>query len=257
MFISPLKHHFPLLFALPLAFLGSACSCDRQPTEKPASHGTEAAQSPEKPAPPEARAPAARPTKIHKRVGPTLIIQQGKSIGPIYFGATTQTIERLMQAPCELKTETSCIYVAQAVEFTLNDGVMVRAKAHLRNRPVPGSEEVFGLFNGGMPPKLALGLHRHIVLQEFGKPRRAEEIPLTGATGLVSRDYYDGLILEYDKIENGNTVLAAFEVVPSDKSVAAGASTKSPTTQSPSTQSPSTQSPSTQSPSTQSPSGSK
>ena len=61
------------------------------------------------------------------------------------------------------------------------------------------------------PPRVVFFLHEHIVEEEYGKPERKE--PLSGPDGQVRRAFYPGLVLEYDKIENGNTILAAMEVV--------------------------------------------
>lgn len=139
----------------------------------------------------------------------------GKGITAILFGATVPTIERHMQAPCDLVTETRCLYIDQAVDFTLDQGKMVRAKVYLRDRAVPGvPDRAFGTFHGGMAPSIMLGLHRHVVQQEFGAPLRSETIAPAEPVGLVAKDFYEGLTLEYDKLDNGNTVLAAIEVYP-------------------------------------------
>jgi len=132
-----------------------------------------------------------------------------------------------MQEPCEVKTESRCLYVKQAVDFTLEQGVFVRAKVHLRERPVPGfPDRTFGIFYGGMVPDIMLGLHRHVVQEEFGKPERTETVGDGSALGLVARDFYPGVTLEYDKLANGNTVLAAMEVFPAPAAGTGGASSK-------------------------------
>lgn len=61
-----------------------------------------------------------------------------------------------------------------------------------------------------------LGLHRHIVLEEYGEPVKKEAISPPGPDGLVDRHYYEGIVFEYDKIENGNVVLSAIEILPSE-----------------------------------------
>ncbi len=66
-----------------------------------------------------------------------------------------------------------------------------------------------------MAPEIMLGLHRHIVIEEFGEPSKKE--PLSGPDGQVEKHTYPGVVLEYDKIENGNTILAAITVVPDKK----------------------------------------
>ena len=183
-------------------------------------------RSPPAPARPSASAPpAASATPIAVRgpvgstqpVGPRQAIVPGKGITAIRFGATPETIQRHMQAPCDVKTETRCLYVKQAIDFTLEKGVLVRAKAERRDRPVPGvPDQAFGTFYGGMAPDITMGLHRHIVHEEFGPPDRSEAFSPSTGLGLMHRDFYAGLTLEYDRISNGNEVLSAMEVFPAD-----------------------------------------
>lgn len=152
-------------------------------------------------------------------IGPQLIFVPGKGVGPIRFGATVETIERHMMAPCDKKTESRCLYVRAAVEFFLEDGVLTRVKAHRRDRvvtdPPEKGEKYFGTLSGIVQPRIMLGLHRHVVLEELGEPKKKEEVSPPGPDGLVDRHFYEGINCEYDKIENGNTVLAAIEIVPS------------------------------------------
>lgn len=148
-------------------------------------------------------------------LGPRLIVDPGKGIGAIRFGATVETVERHMDASCEIKTEDKCIYVRQAVEFAFEDGVVSGIRAYRRDRRVNGTNEpqFYGTFRGILFPTIMLGLFRHVVIEEFGEPQKIE--PLSGPDGQVERHTYDGVLFEYDKLENGNIVLAAIEVVPS------------------------------------------
>jgi len=158
------------------------------------------------------------PKVLGKRmpVGPRLVVQPGRGLSAIFFGATRQTIERHMQAPCDVATETRCGYVDAAVEFTLEGGVLSKVEVVARDRPVPGKPGAFyGTFRGILPPRVALGLHQHIVVEEYGKPDRQEDLELKAPTGPIARAYYDGLALEYERIENGNTVLAGMVITPS------------------------------------------
>jgi len=174
------------------------------------------------------------------------MVVPGQGITAIRFGATVETIERHMKAPCDVKSETRCVYVKQAVDFTLEKGVLVRAKVHLRDRPVPDVPgQTFGTFYGGMRPDILLGLHRHVVHEEFGKPERSETVGSGAELGLVARDFYPGVTLEYDKIKNGNTVLAAMEVFPAAVAPAPGAPASAGSVAKPSTSKPSTSKPST------------
>lgn len=149
-------------------------------------------------------------------VGPRLVVQPGKGLSAIYFGATRETIERHMQAPCDVVTETRCGYVDEAVEFTLENGVLSKVEVKPRDRAVPGKPGAYyGTFRGILPPRVAIGLHQHIVVEEFGKPDREEDLELSSPTGLAARGYYDGLVLEYERIANGNTVLTGMVITPS------------------------------------------
>ncbi len=158
-------------------------------------------------------------------VGPPLVFLPGKGVGAIRFGATVETIERHMQAPCDKKTEDRCLYVRAAVEFFLEDGVVKRIKAHRRDRkvtdPPADGEKFYGSLSGLVQPRIMMLLHRHVVLEEFGEPKKKEEISPPGSDGLVERHFYDGINLEYDKIENGNVVLSGIEIYPSETPYAA------------------------------------
>lgn len=185
---------------------------------------------------PSAPAPATPPTPAYARytkgnpatLGPELVILAGRGVSATRFGATFETIERHMASPCDVRTETRCLYVDRAIDFTMKDGVVSGIKIQRRDRRVPGltEERYFGSFHGYLPPSIMPGLHRHVVEEEFGAPDRKE--PVTdGAEGLIERHFYDGLALEYDKLENGNVVLSSIEIIPSktakDRSLGAAA----------------------------------
>lgn len=155
-------------------------------------------------------------------LGPPMVVVPGVGISAIRFGATFETVERHMGAPCDIRTETRCAYVRQAVEFSFKDGVVSGMRAERRDRQVKDpdakGEKFYGTFNGGMRPDIRFFLHRHIVVEEFGEPKKKE--PLQGADGQVEKHIYDGLVLEYDKLENGNVVLSAMEILPDPKAPA-------------------------------------
>lgn len=175
---------------------------------------------PKKEEPPPKKEDKPAPLSLGHRfpVGPRLVFVPGKGVSAIRFGATVETIERHMEAPCDKKTEDRCLYVRAAVEFFLDDGKLARIKTHRRDRavsdPPANGEKYFGSVRGIVQPKIMLGLHRHIVLEEFGEPKRKETVSPPGPDGLVDRHFYEGINFEYDKIENGNTILAAIEVYP-------------------------------------------
>lgn len=171
-------------------------------------------------APPE---PTAAPEYAPKTGNPNtmgneLLIEPGTGIGAIRFGTYVETLERLLQSKCDILTATRCVYVDLAIEFELDGGVVRKMKAERRDRVVSGlppqDERLFGSFKGQVPPGAMLGLHKHVLEEEFGKPQREEPIDPPGPNGLVARTFYDGLVFEFDKLPNGNTVLSSIEVIP-------------------------------------------
>jgi hypothetical protein len=151
-------------------------------------------------------------------VGPELVVLPGKGVGAIRFGTNLAKLQQLMEGQCDIQTETRCGYIRAASEFTLSAGVVSGMKFHRRDRRVPqapaAGEQYYGSFNGGMRPNIMFGLLRDVVLKEFGSPTKTE--PLTGPDGQIQRDFYPGLILEYDRLENQKVVLSGMEVVRSD-----------------------------------------
>jgi hypothetical protein len=206
----------PLLFALAATLLTGCRKPEVEKQAPAAASGEPGSRDPvvevKKKAP-----PAALGHRV--AIGPSLIVVPGRGLGAIRFGATVETVERHMAAPCDLKTESRCLYVRHAVDFTLKEGVVVGMKAEMRDRPVKNGptsgDKAFGSFNGAVPPEIMMGLHRHVVIEEFGEPDKKEPVESPPELGLVDRHFYDGLIFEYDKIQNGSVVLAAIQVIPS------------------------------------------
>lgn len=145
-------------------------------------------------------------------------ILPGKGIGPIRFGATFETVERLMTNPCDVRTETKCIYRNQAVEFTMTEGVVSHILLHRRDRPAgtasDGAPLYFGSFYGGLQPTIALGLHKYVAVTELKPAQRVETLTEPGEYGTLERHYYEGIVMEYDRLENGNVVLGGIQIVP-------------------------------------------
>lgn len=140
-------------------------------------------------------------------VGPKLGVFPGQGVGPVRFGATLQTVERLMEAPCTEKTETLCRYAAHAVDFHFKEGAVVKIQIFGEERPFgSGAEHNYGIFNGQFPQGAALGMYSHIVTGILGEPQRSEKVT-GGAT--VERHYYPNFVLEYDRLKNGNVTLAS------------------------------------------------
>lgn len=202
--------------------LVSVSGCKRE-TPGP-SEGSPAPSASATPAP-AAPGPSAKPRRPGYPLGSTttigypLEILPGKGLGPIRFGAKAETVERHMTRPCDIRTETRCLYINQAVDFTLKDGVVSGIYVVRRDRPAPpkadGSARYFGTFLGGMSGGFALGLHRHVVDQELRAPDRVEELKTPDENGTVARYYFDGLVLDFDELENGSTVVGAARILPS------------------------------------------
>ncbi|HYQ40679.1 MAG TPA: hypothetical protein VER11_01885 [Polyangiaceae bacterium] len=145
--------------------------------------------------------------------GPVLAIQAGQGVGPIRIGATVATIERLMGAPCEVKTASVCRYIKRAVEFELDkNGVTERIVVHRHDRPAgpdaKGEPQVYGFFNGAIPPGVGLGMIPKAVLEMLGPPASSERVTTANDFNTVDRDTYpNGMVLEYDEYKKSNRVL--------------------------------------------------
>lgn len=164
--------------------------------------------------------PAARARTIQVPVGPRFAILAGTGIGPIRFGATVATIERLMEAPCEVKTPDKCRYIVQAVEFELKDGVTDRIVIHRHERPAgpdaQGQPQVYGFFNGGIPPSLGFGMIPAALVKVLGQPTSVEKVTTANDFNTVERDTYPGMVLEYDRYTNGNLILGGVILTKAD-----------------------------------------
>lgn len=147
------------------------------------------------------------------RMGTPFPILPGQGIGPIRFGATKQTIERLMGAPCDDSTETLCRYVGRAVDFKLENGaateIRVSRKGREAKRAPDGSIIEYGFFNGALLPDLYFGMQPLALQEHLGAPQKIEKVTPMGADGFSERHVYDGVTLEYDLWSNGKLVLGA------------------------------------------------
>ena len=163
----------------------------------------------------------AKPKIWPARKGPVLAVTAGKGVGPVMLGATPETIERLMQEPCNEKSESSCRFYYRAVEFELKDGKASSIHVHRAGRPAAtassGESITFGAFNGAIPPDVQLGMFRAAVEDVLGKPqseRKASDAEEAKGFNTVQITEYDGMTLEYDKLENGNVVLGGIIIRP-------------------------------------------
>ncbi len=163
---------------------------------------------------------AGAPRTFQVPVGPRLAILAGTGVGPIRFGATVATIERLMEAPCDVKTADKCRYITQAIDFELKDGVVDRMVINRKDRPAgpdaQGKPQTYGFFNGGIPPYLGLGMIPAALQKELGPPASIEKVTTPNDNETVERDTYPGMVLEYDRYTNGNIILGGVILTKAD-----------------------------------------
>ncbi len=199
----------PVAFGLALSSFD--CKSHTTSTHPAASASAAASAAPTASAP---VAPAPPPTSTAQLPeGPVLAIQAGQGVGPIRIGATVATIERLMEAPCEVKTAEVCRYIKRAVEFHLDEqGITERIVIHRKDRPAgldaQGRPQAYGFFNGGIPPGVGLGMVPKAVLEILGKPLSSERVTGKNENNTLDRDTYPGgMVLEYDEYTNGKVML--------------------------------------------------
>lgn len=163
-------------------------------------------------------------TRIPLPTGPRLAILPGKGVGPIRLGATRATIERHMDRPCDVGTETLCRYIGRAVDFHLTGGIVDKVVVHRRDRPAgkdkTGEDSVFGIFNGGFPPDFEVMMKQKVIMDHLGPSLRKEKVTEDNRNHTVERHYYDGMTVEYDRYDNGQIVLGGVII---EKSTGAGA----------------------------------
>lgn len=146
-------------------------------------------------------------------VGPALTILPGEGLGPIRFGANLKTVQRLMEADCTELSERDgkqwCRYQPNAVDFGLDDKGLVEIHVHGMEREfVAGKglevDNTYGIFRGSFVNKAQLGMYPQYAAQ--GEPLRVEKVE-PGRFPTVEKHYHENMVLEYDKLKNGNVVL--------------------------------------------------
>lgn len=160
--------------------------------------------------------PKPAPSRIPLPSGPRLAILAGQGVGPIRIGATRKTIERHMQAPCEVSSESLCRYIGRAVDFNLKNGVVDSIVVHRMDRPAgkdqQGNQQVFGIFNGALPPDFQVMMKQKVIMDHLGPPLRQEKVAEPGEFSTMERHYYEGMVVEYDRYENGQIVLGGIRI---------------------------------------------
>jgi hypothetical protein len=158
------------------------------------------------------------PEPWHIPVGISLPILPGEGVGPIRFGASLETIERLIAEPCEEKRQdaphvTACRYSAQAIELFLTDGALSSLRIHRLGRPfLKDPKPDFGIYNGRFQSGASLGMLQPAVQELLGKPQAVRTVTEPGAFNTVELHDYDGFVLEYDKSQSGQVVLGGIQL---------------------------------------------
>jgi len=224
----------PKLAALIVVLLAFAAGCRCEPEKPTGAAAVSAALSgvPPRPLPSAAALPPPpimpMPAKRNWSLpsGPVLAVLAGQGVGPIRMGATLATIERLMAAPCDVKTRDLCRYVGRGVEFQLENGAVKLITVQRAGRPAgkdnAGKVAEYGFFNGAIPPDLQLGMVPFALQEHLGQPKSIERRDAPGAADRVEIHHYPGLRIEYDRLENGNLVAGAFVLFKEPASASTG-----------------------------------
>jgi hypothetical protein len=113
-------------------------------------------------------------------------------------------------------TDELCRYVTRGVDFHLQGGYTEWIHVQRAGRPAGvdfrGEPVEFGFFNGAIPPDLRLGMVPAAIQQYLGAPERVEPVPEPNGGNMVSRDYYPGLIVEYDRYTNGRIIMGGLVI---------------------------------------------
>jgi hypothetical protein len=216
---SRLRRWVLALVALP--FLTNACrsgTAESSPTPSTSSTATPKLKGAVTSAEDERNLPPKAPAPWHIPVGISLPIVPGKGFGPIQFGARLDTVERLMEVPCEEKKQEApnvvvCRYSAQAVEFYLTDGVVTRMRAHRLGRLMRQEPKLeFGILNGHMVAGPGFGMVVNAVQEMLGKPTAVHTLDGSNSYGTVEIDDYPNYSLEYDQLKPGQVVLGGIDL---------------------------------------------
>lgn len=151
----------------------------------------------------------------HVPVGPRLGIVRGKGLGPIRFGATPETVERHMQAPCVVSSVRGrtnlqvCRYSAHAIEFFFKDKVLSRLAVQGRGRFASVKPKMeYGIFNGGFVEGARLGMLVAGVQEFLGQPQSIIQGPVDHPHKAAEIHLYEGARLEFDRSPRGELHLA-------------------------------------------------
>jgi hypothetical protein len=134
--------------------------------------------------------------------GPRFAIEAGGGLGPVRFGATVATIERLMDAKCDEITDKFCRYIPAGIEFELSKGVVSGIIIYRHDRAVTGSPgKTWGRTRCAIPPDITPRVIQTYVHSTLGKPQSSEEVTVANPNRTAIRETYPGLVIEYDRGE--------------------------------------------------------
>ncbi len=186
------------------------CRCGHQ-DPAPSRHSDAASTATANPSP---RNPLIPGSRMRRPVGPAFAVEAGKGLGPVRFGATVATVERLMELKCDEVTDTRCWMFDAGVEFELSQGAVSGITIHRFDRPVSGHpDKKWGTFAGGIPPDIRITMVPEAVQEGLGPPTSSESLDGKNPNRTVRRDQYPGLELEYDlNPENGRLMLGGIRV---------------------------------------------
>jgi hypothetical protein len=195
------------------------CTCSRNDGAGPAASAAPSASTPA-PAPAVSVSDRLRVDRVMRiPSGPVLQIIPGQGVGAIRLGATAETIERLMAAPCEFKTERACRYVGRAVEFFMDDkGFTNEIRIHRVDRPTTPEGRTFGVFNGRMEEGVTFMMLPQGVLGLIGPPQKTEEVTEDNPFHTVRVATYDGMRIEYDRMSPEKIVVGGIILTKGTKS---------------------------------------
>jgi hypothetical protein len=170
------------------------------------------------------RAPPPATEPLPVPVGISLPVQPGKGLGPVRFGATVATIERLMGRPCDerealpaadpLGATEECRFFAQAVDYAVGPQGVVRMHVHRTGSRRKADGRSYGVFNGRFLEGVTLGMVPDAVVEGLGRPLRVERPTEPGPFGVREVHHYAGFRLEFERAPNGDLVLGGIELMP-------------------------------------------
>ncbi len=189
---------FGALATLTFVLGGSACKAKSKPTNTNATAPIES---------PNVKPLAEDSSKVPPRSlvvpsGPAFAIEAGGGLGPVRFGATVATIERLMGAKCDEITDKYCRYISAGVEFELTGGVVSGIIVYRHDRAVAGSPgKKWGRTRCAIPPDISPRVIQTYVHATLGKPQSSEAVDAANPNRTAIRETYPGLLIEFDRGE--------------------------------------------------------